>query len=264
MTTDILRGDGAIGRRLENEIVIDAHMHIDSYNKFFIPSSDTSSLIANARRLGIQRLYGSSLLAIRADATVGNKHVLDAQERYPDMFRPYLVVKPNYPEEISSVIELAEKRSVNRFKLHDDGNSYPYDHKNYSPLFEYCNEHNGVVLFHTYGSIHVLPIMNVAKRYPSLKIILGHSGIIDEQSYYDAVNKHDNIFLETCNSLAWYGLLERLVVNVGSHRILFGTDMPFMSPDQQIGRILFARISDDDKRNILGQNAQLLFNHSGC
>jgi predicted TIM-barrel fold metal-dependent hydrolase len=36
--------------------------------------------------------------------------------------------------------------------------------------------------------------------------------------------------------------------------------MPFMSPDQQIGRILFARITDEEKRKILGLNALEVFN----
>jgi len=70
---------------------------------------------------------------------------------------------------------------------------------------------------------------------------------------------HPSIYLEICNSLGWYGLVERLVQYAGSDRVLFGADMPFMSPDQQIGRVLFAPISDDDKRKILGLNALWVF-----
>ena len=82
---------------------------------------------------------------------------------------------------------------------------------------------------------------------------------MDEELYIDAVRKYTNIYLETCSSLAWYGLIERLVQKAGADRVVFGTDMPFMSPDQQIGRILFAKISDDEKRNVLGRNAEQLF-----
>jgi hypothetical protein len=255
----MFRQNAVLGNAIDNEILIDAHMHIDRYNKFFIPSSETPNLIANAKRLGICRLYGSSLIAIRNDAITGNNHVLETQVRYPNLFEPYLVVKPNYPEETISIIDLAKKYSVNQFKLHDDGNGYPYDHKNYYPLYEHCNEHRSVILFHTYGNMHINPIRNIAAQFRSLKILLAHSGIVDESSYYDAAREHENIHLETCNSLAWYGLIERMVDRVGADRILWGTDMPFMSPDQQIGRVLFARISDDDKRKILGQNALTLF-----
>jgi hypothetical protein len=255
----MFRQNAILGKALDNEIVIDAHMHLGRYNKFFLPSPDTPSLIANAKRLGIRRLFGSSLIAIRTDAIAGNKQVLEAHNQYPDMFEPYLVVKPNYPEEITSVLELSIKRSVNQFKIHDDGNGYSYDHKNYFPLYEHCNEHNSVILFHTYGNMHLHPISNVAKIFRSIKFLIAHSGIVDEQSYYDAAKQYENFYLETCNSMAWYGLIERLVNNVGADRVIFGTDMPFMSPDQQIGRVLFARISDDDKRKILGQNALTLF-----
>lgn len=260
MKTNIFKQSAVLGNSLENEIIIDAHMHLDRYNKFYIPSPDTSTLIANAIKLGIRRLYGSSLLAIRTDAIKGNMHVLETHDKYPGMFEPYLVVKPNYPEETTSILELSEKRSINQFKLHDDGNGFSYDHQNYFPFYEYCNEHGSIILFHTYGDMHIRPILNVAKKFRSIKILLAHSGIIDEQSYYDAAKQYENIYLETCNSLAWYGLIERLVINVGADRVLFGTDMPFMSPDQQIGRVLFARISDDDKRKILGLNARNLFN----
>ena len=248
-----------LGKMIDNEIVIDAHMHIDFYNKFFMPSPDTPSIIANAKRLGIRKLYGSSLLAIRNDAIAGNANVIQTHKSHPGMFEPYLVVKPNYPEETISIIELANKYSINQFKLHDDGNGYPYDHKNYFPLYEHCNEHRSVILFHTYGNMHINPIRNIAAQFRSIKILLAHSGIVDESSYYDAAREHENIHLETCNSLAWYGLIERMVDRVGADRILWGTDMPFMSPDQQIGRVLFARISDEDKRKILGQNALTLF-----
>ena len=102
-------------------------------------------------------------------------------------------------------------------------------------------------------------MMNIAKQFRSMKILLAHSGITDEDIYYLAVRSYENMFLETCNSYAWYGLIERMVEKAGAERICFGTDMPFLSPGQQIGRILGARISDHDKRRILGLNAKEIF-----
>lgn len=259
MSTDSLRQSAILGKALENELVIDAHMHINRYHNFFMPSAEIADLITNAKRLGIKRLFASSLLAIRNDAIAGNQEVLDAHRNYPELFEPYLVVKPNYPEEIPAILELSSKFSIRQFKLHDDANGYPYDHKNYFPLYEYCNANKCVVLFHTFGKMHLLPIQNVARSFPGIKILLGHSGIFDENCYYEAVRQHENIYLETCNSMAWYGLIERMVSNAGAERVIFGSDMPFMSPDQQIGRVLFARISDEAKRKILGLNARQLF-----
>ncbi len=259
MSTGPLMENLFAGRPLRDEIVIDAHMHVGKYYNFLIPSNGVAALIENARRLGITRLYGSSLLSIRNDAIAGNTMVIETHAAYPNLFFPYLVVKPNYPEEIKEILDLAERHNIKQFKIHDDGNSLPFDHHNYFPLYEYANHIGAVVLAHTYGQMHVAPLMKVAKEFHSAKILLGHSGITNEDSYYIAVRSFNNIFLETCNSLAWYGLIERLVKQVGAERICFGTDMPFMSPDQQIGRILGAKITDDEKRRILGVNAQELF-----
>jgi hypothetical protein len=45
-----------------------------------------------------------------------------------------------------------------------------------------------------------------------------------------------------------------LTEKVGADKILFGSDMPFVNANAQIGKILYARISDEDKRKILGLN----------
>jgi hypothetical protein len=243
------------GSPLEGEIVIDAHMHIGRYNNFLMPHADMESIRHSAKRIGIQKMYGSSLKAIRGDAPGGNADALALHTQHPASYSPYFVLNPNYPEDMQATIDLAESVSIRHFKLHDDGNDLPYDHRNYSPFYEYADAAGAVVLAHTYGRKHVAPLMSIAAQFPGITILLGHSGIIDEEIYAEAVRQHPNMYLETCCSLAWYGLIERLVGMAGGDRVLFGSDMPFMSPDQQIGRILLARITDEDRRKILGLNA---------
>ena len=54
------------------------------------------------------------------------------------------------------------------------------------------------------------------------------------------------------------GLLEWAVAEVGSDRILFGSDAPLYSTAMQRARIDSAEISDADKRMVLCGNAQRL------
>ena len=247
------------GSALAGEVVIDSHMHIDKFYNFLIPRSATHHIVASAERIGIQRMYGSSIVALRGDAEAGNANALAFHSSHPRLFFPYIVFKPNYPEDAERTIALAEANTIRQFKIHDDGNEVPYDDKRYFPLYDYAHGNGSVILAHTWGKKHLTPLMKVADAFPQINILLGHSGICEEEVYAEAVRKHDNIWLETCSSYAWYGLIERLVAMGGADRVLFGTDMPFLSPDQQIGRILFARISDEEKRKILGLNAQRLF-----
>jgi predicted TIM-barrel fold metal-dependent hydrolase len=59
-----------------------------------------------------------------------------------------------------------------------------------------------------------------------------------------------------------YGNVEYFVANVPTEKILFGSDMPFLNLGQQVGKVLFARISDDAKRKLLSTNARKLFSQA--
>jgi len=71
--------------------------------------------------------------------------------------------------------------------------------------------------------------------------------------------EYEQYYLDLAGSVLLYGGLETMVERAGAEKILFGTDVPFIDPRPGLGRILCARISDDDKRKILGLNAKRLF-----
>ena len=56
------------------------------------------------------------------------------------------------------------------------------------------------------------------------------------------------------------GLIEEYVKRVGSKRLLFGTDMPWVDIRFQLANVMNLDIDENDKRNILGLNAIKLFN----
>ncbi len=82
------------------------------------------------------------------------------------------------------------------------------------------------------------------------------------QAAVDAAKEWENLYLDLTGSALPRGVLELMVARVGAERILFGTDIPFVDIRPQIGYVVFARISDDDKRKILGLNSQRLFGFS--
>jgi predicted TIM-barrel fold metal-dependent hydrolase len=51
-----------------------------------------------------------------------------------------------------------------------------------------------------------------------------------------------------------------LIKTIGSDRILFGSDYPWINPKMDIERINSLNISDEDKKLILGENTARLFN----
>ena len=67
---------------------------------------------------------------------------------------------------------------------------------------------------------------------------------------------HNNVWLELTAIPGDRGIIEKLVDGVGSERILYGTDMPWFDEYQGVGGVLSAKISDEDKLNILSRNPE--------
>lgn len=85
---------------------------------------------------------------------------------------------------------------------------------------------------------------------------MGHAGadIKAMEDAFDVVNKHSNVYIDLAISLTYEGNVEWFVREVGSKRVLFGTDMPFFDPRPAFGRLAMAEISDGEKKDIFGLN----------
>jgi predicted TIM-barrel fold metal-dependent hydrolase len=142
------------------------------------------------------------------------------------------------------------------------------------------------ILFHTgYSGSHTgkftttlawkdpLTLDEIAGEYSDVPIIIGHSG--GHYPPYDVnalmmAYQHDNVFLETSKSRT--DVIEKAVAEIGSARILFGTDWVREKPhttgamserpghlyDWNINAIEQAKISDEDKEKIFYRNVQSL------
>ena len=83
---------------------------------------------------------------------------------------------------------------------------------------------------------------------------------LGNESHINAVKnaKYGNVYVDTSGMASLKNqLIEYTVSEIGSERILFGTDT--YSAAAQRGRIEFSNIADKDKENILCNNARKLF-----
>jgi predicted TIM-barrel fold metal-dependent hydrolase len=72
----------------------------------------------------------------------------------------------------------------------------------------------------------------------------------------DVINRHANIYTDLAVSESKEGNVEWLVREIGSKKLLFGSDMPYMDPRATFARIAMAEISEDEKRDVFGLNMQ--------
>lgn len=253
-----------LGESLTDELVIDSHCHMGRWFNFNAPRSDASGMVARMDRLGIKACVAAHHSAIGPDFRYGNDEVLQAMADFPGRIYGYATVNPNYPtEEVVSELERCVSQGMIGVKIHPECHQCSVDEEKYRAVWEFANEHSLPLLSHTGigGRNPIKTFEKLAAMYPNVSILLGHSGFGAEgaEQSIRAAEKYPNVFLEITGSTIVYGTLERMVSRLGAERVLFGTDLPFIDPRPQLGRVAFAKIGEQDKRLILGLNAQRIF-----
>jgi predicted TIM-barrel fold metal-dependent hydrolase len=248
--------------RSESCPVIDSHGHYGTYRGFYFPKPYADGMIETMDRCGVVYTVCSSHTAL-AEADRGNAEMAQVIKDHPGRFYGYRVVNPNHPKQVEEeVARFEDDPGFVGFKFHPSGHSYPITGKHYKPALEYAEEHRLVILSHTWGdSSHDSPKMlaEVAAAYPNVEFLMGHSGYGDWDGALAAAREHANVYLELTAAYEIGGLIERMVKEVGSEKVVFGTDLPWFDPHFAIGAVCFSRIGEDDRQNILRRNAERLF-----
>jgi predicted TIM-barrel fold metal-dependent hydrolase len=101
-------------------------------------------------------------------------------------------------------------------------------------------------------------LRRIIEKYPNVRVLLGHSCHGEWDAAVQLARDFSNVFLELTAVFDDRGVIEKFVNEAGSHRMLFGTDLPWFDPHHAIGVLLSAKISDEDRHNICHRNAEHL------
>jgi len=186
--------------------------------------------------------------------------MVDVIKKFPDRFRAYWVINPNYPDLLEGEIaQFSRMEGFVGFKFLSDYHKYPLDGSRYGPALEYADEHRLPILMHTWGhSPFDSPALveKLAGQYSKAVFFMGHSGYGEWEKAIQVAHDYPNAYLELTAAYEVNGVIEMMVQGAGSRKILFGTDLPWFDPHYAIGCILFSRITDADRHNILHRNAE--------
>ncbi|SDS31817.1 amidohydrolase family protein [Microlunatus soli] len=243
--------------------VVDVHAHLGPYSRFFIPDPDAATMIDVMNRTGTDVAVIASNLGIQADAHAGNTETLAAVEAHPDRIAAYAVINPwqRPTVEIDRVVD--DPRFVG-IKIHPSLHRYPVTGARYAAVWEFADATGCPVLSHTDADSavdHPGLFASITARYPSAPIILGHAGIspagVDASIAVVADSAHS--YLEICGSQLTGALIGHMVRHVGSERVLFGSDFPFIDQRMSLGRVVHSGLDAAAQRAILGANSRRLF-----
>lgn len=244
--------------------IFDCHGHLGIHPDFPAYKCKPEEMIEVMDLLNIETLAVTSTLACYHDCPRGNTEVAEVLKRYPKCFRGYITVNPNPPGEALSELERwVSFHTPPLIKLHPDLHKYPVDGPHYRAVWDYAHQTRAIVLVHTWDSdanCGPLQLAPIAQEFMQARIILGHAGVTwrGYQQAMQVAENAPNTFLDISGSQSHRTVIEVMVSRLGAGRILFGSDMPYLEAAVSLGRVLTARISDQDKELILRENFRAL------
>jgi len=244
---------------------IDAHAHLGDYGPMHVPRSAPDDLVRRLDALGVERLLVAQNAAFCSDYREGNRLSAQASERHAGRLFFYAVVNPNYPGETGDELDhFAAKRGFVGLKLHAAVHEHPLEGPGYEAAWKFAERRACPVLIHYWDpSAHCGPgnLKEVATRHPDVRIIVAHLGGFGTKyrELPGLAARHPNLWFDTCCSRSSRGTIPWLVKNGLGQRLLYGSDMPFIDPGAQLGKVLYADIPEEVRAAILGGNARRLF-----
>ncbi|NQU10178.1 amidohydrolase family protein [bacterium] len=264
--------------------IIDLHGHYGPYFGGYLPDAVEEKMLRAMDRSGMTRIVCSAHDALFVEPDAGNARMQAAIDRHPDRLLGYWVINPNYPVAVArGPQDLERARRFVGFKFLPDYHTYPVTGPAYAPVLEYANDRGLPILVHTWGGSPFdspQQLAEVAGKYPRVTLLMGHSGYGDWETAVGVARVCPNAYLELTAvyvahdwamqpagsgtplpfspCLQVNGIIEYMVAQATSKKIFFGTDLPWYSPHYAAGSILFARISDAARHDILHRNAERL------
>ncbi len=253
--------------RSESCPVIDAHAHFGPFQGIYFPKPDAEGMLDVMDRAGVQTSICSPHAALR-DPRDGNPVIVEAARRHAGRFLAYLTLNPNYRDELEEDVAALDERDpeIVGIKLHPSWHHYPLSGPAHASAFAYADRHAFPILSHTWGNTPTCgpeEVRRVAERYPNAPLLMGHSCFGQFDEAMALAREFPHVYLELTAAYRVSGMIERMVGEVGSHKVLFGSDLPWFDQHYGIGCVVFSHITDQDRRSILRENAMRVFGLRG-
>ena len=153
-----------------------------------------------------------------------------------------------HPRDSEATVKLRRyaARGARVLKLHPAAQRFFPDAPELMPIYEECGRLGLPVLFHGGRAgiepsyTHQFTLMRhyegALRSFPEVQFVLGHAGARDVADAIPLVKRYPNVWLD----IHGQGVtkLHELIEEVGSHRLLFGTDWPFYHLAATLAKVL--------------------------
>lgn len=203
-----------------------------------------------------------------------NEYLLESASRYPHRLVAFVTLPIFDPEASGTELEWALKggaRGVGEVAFYGREMTVA-DIERMRPLLSTMGKDNLPLLVHTNETIgHVYPgkgrtpidrFYDLIKTFPDLPVILAHwgGGLPFYELMPEVKKTMGRVHYDTAASPLLYSdkIYTLAKEMVGTEKILFGSDFPLLSPKRYLSELERVNLTEEERRKILGENAQTL------
>ncbi|MGI6296069.1 MAG: amidohydrolase family protein [Armatimonadota bacterium] len=237
--------------------IIDIHAEIGTTPVWGVSFSE-ANLARSMNKYGVERSIVSSTIGNSCDFRRGNAQIARLVEVNKSMLG-CVVVNMNYPEQ--SQKEMHTYLPQNQFAALLVTSGQRERHVTLAEIDEILNAHRRFVkpvFLHTPNQEAALAANEIAKTFNIMKFVLIGMGGEDWRMATILAERTLNLVLEVSGSSS-PDKIQFAAERIGSHRMVYGSGLPYVDPSTVIRLVQDAEISDTDKRNIFEVSAQRLF-----
>lgn len=234
-------------------MIIDCHCHAGKGDLMTAPWNTDAPIEPYLRRAQAAGIDKTIVFApFHSDYAKANVQVAHIVARYPNRLIGFAFVHPiRDANRIFPMVEHAVTHLGFRgLKVHGrDG----------MPTREVCKAAQAFrlpVLVDVIGQVHVVDML--ASQYPDINFIIPHLGSFRgdwraHQQVVDQLVRYPNVYADT-SGVRRFDYIAQAVSRAGAHKVLFGSDGPWLHPGVEIHKIRLLRLSQREEASILGGN----------
>jgi predicted TIM-barrel fold metal-dependent hydrolase len=243
-------------------MIIDCHCHAGMGDGLTGPWDTRAPLEKYLRRAAQAGIYRTVLLAaFHSDYAVANREVARIAASRPERFYGFAFVHPVRDRgRVQAMVKVAVKRyGFVGIKVHR------HDARITREVCEVARAFSLPVLYDVMSEVSVCELL--AQEYPDVPFIIPHLGSFADDwraqlAFIDHLARHPNIYTDT-SGVRRFDLLEQAAERAGPHKILFGSDGPWLHPAVELTKIRALGLPPEQERLMLGENFLRLIGQVG-
>jgi hypothetical protein len=241
-------------------LLLDAHCHYGTGDGLTGPWDTRASLrkyLVWAREAGITRT--NLFAAFHSDYAQVNREVAALVRAQPQRFYGFAFVNAiaDKGRVFRMVKQAVQEYGFKGIKVHR------HDARISREVCEVAQAFSLPILYDVMGEVSTVELL--ATEYPKVNFIIPHLGSFADDwqaqlAFIPLLERHPNVFTDT-SGVRRFDLLEMAVQRAGAHKMLFGSDGPWLHPGVELEKVYALKLPKKELQLVLAGNFLRLIHH---